>query len=72
MTSDEDRSNLRDLHAGFALVGLLYRGDLNDMDAFPALAYRLADMMQEARDRHSVGIVSIKRQTKKEKANDPQ
>jgi hypothetical protein len=72
MTSDEDRSNLRDLHAGFALIGLLFRGDLNDMDSFPAVAYRLADMMQEARDRHSVGIVSIKRQTKKEKANDPQ
>jgi hypothetical protein len=70
MTSDEDRSNLRDLHAGFALIGLLFRGDLNDMDSFPAVAYRLADMMQEVRDRHSVGIVSIKRQTKKEKADE--
>ena len=33
-------------------------------------AYEIADAMQEARDRHSVGIVSIKRQTKKEKANE--
>jgi hypothetical protein len=34
------------------------------------VAYEIADSMQEARDQHSVGIVSIKRQTKKEKANE--
>jgi hypothetical protein len=70
MTEEEDRSNLRDLHAGFAMIGLLFRGDLNDMDSFPALAYRLADEMQEARDQHRVGIVSVKRRTKKEKADE--
>jgi hypothetical protein len=70
MTEEEDRSNLRDLHAGFALMGLLFRGDLNDMDTFPAIAYRLADSMQEARDQHGAGIVSVKRRTKKEKADE--
>lgn len=68
--NEEDRSNLRDLHAGFALVGLLLKGNLLDMHTLPATAYGLADLMQEARDQHSVGIVSIKRQTKKEKANE--
>ena len=67
---DEDRSNLRDLHAGFAMIGLLFRGNLTDMDSFPALAYRLADEMQEARVQHGAGIVSVKRRTKKEKADE--
>jgi hypothetical protein len=66
--NDEDRSNLRDLHAGFALVGLIMKG--NHTSQVAQLAYEIADSMQEARDQHSVGIVSIKRQTKKEKANE--
>jgi hypothetical protein len=66
--NEEDRSNLRDLHAGFALVGLIMKGGVSDQLA--QVAYEIADAMQEARDRHSVGIVSIKRQTKKEKANE--
>ena len=66
--NEEDRSNLRDLHAGFALVGLIMRGALSDQ--ITQTAYEIADAMQEARDQHSVGIVSIKRQTKKEKANE--
>ena len=68
--NDEDRSNLRDLHAGFALVGLIMKGGVTTQLA--QVAYEIADAMQEARDRHSVGIVSIKRQTKKEKANETQ
>jgi hypothetical protein len=68
--NEEDRSNLRDLHAGFALVGLLLKGNLLDMHTLPATAYGLADLMQEARVQHEAGIVSIKRQTKKEKANE--
>jgi hypothetical protein len=67
---DEDRSNLRDLHAGFALMGLLFRGNLDDIYAFPALAYKLADEMQDARNQHGAGIVSVKRRTKKEKADE--
>jgi hypothetical protein len=75
--NEEDRSNLRDLHAGFALVGLLMkikgiqlsRGG-TAMSQLAESAYEIADAMQEARDQHSVGIVSIKRQTNKEKANE--
>jgi hypothetical protein len=67
--NEEDRSNLRDLHAGFALVGLIMRGG-NDVTSLTEKAYELADAMQYQRDRHEVGIVSIKRQTKKEKANE--
>ena len=67
---EEDRSNLRDLHAGFAMVGLLMRGDLLNMHNLPAQAYELADLMQEARDPHGAGIVSVKRRTKKEKADE--
>jgi hypothetical protein len=69
--NEEDRSNLRDLHAGFALVGLLMRGG-TVTSLLVESAYDIADAMQEARDQHGVGIVSIKRQTKKEKANETQ
>ena len=66
--NDEDRSNLRDLHAGFALVGLLMKG--NHTDQVARLAYEIADAMQDERNQHGAGIVSIKRQTKKEKAHE--
>jgi hypothetical protein len=66
---EQDRSNLRDLHAGFAMVGLLIGGHIHSSE-IPALAYRLADEMQEARDQHGVGIVSVKRRAKKEKADE--
>ena len=65
---EEDRSNLRDLHAGFALMGLIMRGE--SLHNIPALAYELADLMQEARNQHGAGIVSVKRRTKKEKADE--
>jgi hypothetical protein len=64
---DEDRSNLRDLHAGFALIGLLMSDKTFDL---ANRAYKLADEMQEARDSHGAGIVSVKRRTKKEKADE--
>lgn len=67
--NDEDRSNLRDLHAGFALIGLIMKGG-HSSQGMAQVAYGIADAMQDERDRHGVGIVSIKRQTKKEKAND--
>lgn len=63
---EQDQSNLRDLHAGFAMMGLLMRGE--HPPSIPTLAYELADSMQEARDLHGAGIVSVKRRTKKEKA----
>jgi hypothetical protein len=65
---EQDRSNLRDLHAGFAMLGLLMRGDHPSI--VPSRAYELADAMQEARDQHVAGIVSVKRRTKKEKADE--
>jgi hypothetical protein len=64
---EQDKSNLRDLHAGFAMVGLLMKG--HHPQAVPALAYELADAMQEARELHGAGIVSVKRR-KKEKADE--
>ena len=64
---EQDKSNLRDLHAGFAMIGLLMKG-LHPPE-IPSLAYELADAMQEARDLHGAGIVSVKRR-KKEKADD--
>jgi hypothetical protein len=66
---DEDRSNLRDLHAGFALVGLLMANN-RPFEDYAHKAYELADMMQEARVQHGAGIVSVKRRTKKEKADE--
>jgi hypothetical protein len=66
--TEEDKSNLRDLHAGFAMIGLIMRETL--IDDIPAIAYQLADEMQEAREPHGEGIVSVKRRTKKEKANE--
>jgi hypothetical protein len=64
---EQDKSNLRDLHAGFAMIGLLMKG-LHPPE-IPTLAYELADAMQEARDLHGAGIVSVKRR-KKEKSDD--
>ena len=68
--TDEDRSNLRDLHAGFAMIGLIMKGE--EPHNVPMKAYLYADEMQEARNQHGAGIVSIKRQTKKEKAHESQ
>jgi len=64
---EQDRSNLRDLHAGFAMIGLIMKGEApHDI---PMKAYLYADEMQEARDLHGAGIVSVKRR-KKEKSDD--
>ena len=64
---EQDRSNLRDLHAGFAMIGLIMKGEApHDI---PMKAYLYADEKQEARDLHGAGIVSVKRR-KKEKSDD--
>jgi hypothetical protein len=68
MTDEEDRSNLRDLHAGFAMIGLLMKGE--HPPTIPSQAYELADAMQEARDLQLKGIVSVKSRIKKEKAHE--
>ena len=74
MTDDDymderDRSNLRDLHAGFAMIGLIMRGEApHDI---PMKAYLYADEMQDVRVQHRAGIVSVKRRTTKtEKADE--
>ena len=65
--NEEDRSNLRDLHAGFAMIGLIMKGE----DNVATKAYLYADEMQDARDLPTqAGIVSVKRRTKKEKADE--
>lgn len=65
---ERDLSNLRDLHAGFALIGLIMRGE--PPHEIPMKAYLYADEMQDARVLHRAGIVSVKRRTKKEKADE--
>ena len=59
--NEQDLEQLREVHAGLAMVGLL-------MD-IPRRAYQLADSMLTARS-ESAGIVSVKRHLKKEKAHD--
>ena len=59
----QDKEYLRDLLAGFALTGLLMRGD-NKLEHWASGAYALADDMLEARKPREEGIVAIKRRVK--------
>jgi hypothetical protein len=61
--TDQDKEYLRDLLAGFALAGLLMRGN-NKLEQLPNGAYALADDMLEARKPREEGIVAIKRRVK--------
>ena len=61
--TDQDREYLRDLLAGFALTGLLMRGN-NKLEQLASGAYALADEMLEARKQNEEGIVAIKRRVK--------
>lgn len=61
--TDQDKEYLRDLLAGFALTGLLMRGN-NKLEQLASGAYALADEMLEARKPHEEGIVAIKRRVK--------
>ena len=61
--TDQDREYLRDLLAGFALTGLLMRGN-NKLEQLASGAYALADEMLEARKPNEEGIVAIKRRVK--------
>ena len=65
--NEQDLENLRELHAGFALAGLLMKGV--DVNLAPHMAYELADAMQEARLAPS-GIASIKKRLKKKDKSD--
>jgi hypothetical protein len=61
--TDQDKEYLRDLLAGFALTGLLMRGN-NKLEELAVGAYALADDMLEARKQSGEGIVAIKRRVK--------
>ena len=61
--TDQDKEYLRDLLAGFALIGLLMRNN-NKLEQLPNGAYALADEMLEARKPRDEGIVAIKRRVK--------
>ena len=61
--TDQDKEYLRDLFAGFALTGLLMRGN-NKLEQLASGAYALADEMLEARKPNEEGIVAIKRRVK--------
>jgi hypothetical protein len=65
--NEQDLEQLREVHAGLAMVGLLVKG-VYDED-IPRRAYQLADSMLTTRS-ESAGIVSVKRHLKKEKAHD--
>jgi hypothetical protein len=61
--NNQDKEYLRDLLAGFALIGLLMRGN-NKLEQLPSGAYDLADHMLEVRKPREEGIVAIKRRVK--------
>jgi hypothetical protein len=64
--TDQDKEYLRDLFAGFALIGLLIRGNSNNtkLEPLASSAYAFADDMLEARKQSGEGIVAIKRRVK--------
>ena len=55
----DEEMELRDLFAGMAMHGLMVRGDGTD-EGVSRLAYRMADIMMEARDEDMDGIVTGK------------
>jgi predicted Zn-dependent peptidase len=60
--SEQDKEYLRDLMAGFALAGLLMRGN-NKLEQIAESAYSLADDMLESRKpkEEEQGIVAIRK-----------
>jgi hypothetical protein len=62
--TNEDEVLLRDLAAFFAMNGLLANGDYHP-DEIPAMSYKIADGMVEARDGKKAGLPAIyKRRSK--------
>jgi len=66
--TDQDKEYLRDLFAGFAMMGIVSRG-INDevVEKVAENAYVMADAMIEARDKEESyaekGITAIKKRT---------
>ena len=66
--TDKELSYLRDLHAGFAMIGLIMKGEATHN--VPTKAYLYADEMQIARTAESpAGIVSVKSKRKSNEQN---
>ena len=62
--NEQDKEYLRDLLAGFAMAGLLMRGN-NKLEQIPPAAYEMADQMMEVRDpEESIGLPAIKRKAR--------
>lgn len=64
--SQEDKEMLRDIFAGFAMMGIIigYRGE--DTESTSLTAYEYADAMMEARKpKEEKGIVAVKRRKTK-------
>jgi hypothetical protein len=63
--TDQDKEYLRDLLAGFAMAGLLMRGN-NKLEQIPDGAYTIADHMLEVRNtKETIGLPAIKKGTRK-------
>lgn len=58
----EHERNLRDLYAGFAMIGLIMKGD--KPHDIPTKSFLYADEMLHARDVEPMGIVSVKTKPK--------
>lgn len=67
--SEQDKEYLRDLFAGFALVGIIMKHRGEDGESAAKTAYEYADQMMEAREGESDegGIVAIKPRRKANK-----
>ena len=64
----EHESNLHDLFAGFAMIGLIMRGE--QPHDIPTKAFLYADEMLHTRSTPKAGIVSVKAKPKKVKDHD--
>lgn len=61
----EHEHNLRDLYAGFAMIGLIMKGE--KPHDIPTKAFIYADEMTQARVAQPMGIVSVKAKPKTSK-----
>jgi hypothetical protein len=61
--TDEDQMFVRDLAAIFAMQGMISYGD-HFPESIPERAYKMADMMMEAREGKKAGLPPIKRKGK--------
>lgn len=72
--NEQDKEYLRDLFAGFALVGIIMKHRGEDGESAAKTAYEYADEMMEAREgkKDEGGIVGIKPRRKAERKKEYQ